>query len=257
MNLKTVFLISLIGTLFCTLPALAESKVEYEGEINGLIAVPDNFFANFGKMMPADRKEETVFIRNKGDSPAEFFFYTKLEEDLQTLIENGNPVGTADQNGRSAELLKKVKLTIWMEKEENDIEIYQGNLAATTLQEGISLGKYSSGEEGKLIFQIEIPKELGNVYASSDTDVIWVFSVKVDGSSSSAANRTTEEHIVSKKESETSQKQNSTSPILKEKRESSLPVILGIEDYSKLIGTVFIIGGSLIGIWLWIRKKEY
>lgn len=253
-NLKRTFFISLIGILFYTLPVLAESKVEYEGEANGLIAAPDDFFSDFGEMMPGDKKEETVFIRNKGNSLTEFFFYTKLEQELQTLIENENPNNTERQIGRSAELLKKVKLTIWMEKAENHLEIYQGNLAATTLQKGVSLGKFGSGEEGKLTFQIEIPKELGNIYASNDTNVIWVFSVTVDTDSSSEVNATTQEQVENKKESESSK--NPFSPILEEKRESSSPVILGISDHSKLIGVIFIIGGSLAGIWIKIRKRK-
>lgn len=240
----------MISLLFCTLPVFAECKVEYEGEAKGLMAVPDDFFASFGEMMPGDRKEETVFIKNKGDSAAEFFFYTKLEQQLQTSIENDDTL--RNPNGSFPELLNKVKLRIWLEKGGNRTEIYDGNLAATALQKGISLGNYNSGEEGELKFQMEIPKELGNVYASSNTEVIWVFSVRTDDVSNTTVSKTSEEFI----ERSLEPSKNSATPILDEKRESSLPVILGVMDYSKLAGILFLVSGSLIGIWFRIRKKK-
>ena len=150
------------------------------------------------------------------------------------------------------ELLNKVKLRIWLEKGGDRTEIYDGNLAATALQKGISLGNYNSGEEGELKFQIEIPKELGNVYASSNTEVIWVFSVRTDDVSNTTVSKTSEEFI----ERSLEPSKNSATPISDEKRESSLPVILGVMDYSKLAGILFLVSGSLIGIWFRIRKKK-
>ena len=155
------------------------------------MAVPDDFFASFGEMMPGDRKEETVFIKNKGDSAAEFFFYTKLEQQLQTSIENDDTL--RNPNGSFPELLNKVKLRIWLEKGGDRTEIYDGNLAATALQKGISLGNYNSGEEGELKFQIENTKGIGKCICVSNTEVIWVFSVRTDDVSNTTVSKTSEE----------------------------------------------------------------
>ena len=110
-------------------------------------------------------------------------------------------------------------------------------MAATALEKGISLGKYHSGEEAELRFQIEIPKELGNIYASSSTEVIWTFSVQDSSDSNSSSNPTPSSANI-------------------DKRESSDAVILGISNYSWVLGSVFVIGGILGGIWLVFRRKR-
>lgn len=114
---------------------------------------------------------------------------------MSTLCANLLPESTQIACFSFPELLNKVKLRIWLEKGGDRTEIYEGNLAATGLQKGISLGNYNSGEEGELKFQMEIPKELGNVYASSNTEVIWVFSVRTDDVSNTTVSKTSEEFI--------------------------------------------------------------
>ncbi len=242
--------IILLNLIFSSvLSVSAECKVEYEGAAEGLIAVPDNFFEEFGIMMPADIKKEVVTIKNNENRQVEFYFHTKLEENLQNLIGKVNDPKTEEE--RAAVLLEKARLTIWLGKDKKKETIYDGNLAAATLKKGVSLGKYNAGEEGELLFQIEIPKEIGNIYANSNTDVIWIFSTKAD--SDSIPEETTE----SKKEPNDSKDQNIDSPPSNvDKRESSDPVILGISDYSWILGSGLIIGGVLGGIWLIFRRKK-
>ena len=41
-----------------------------------------------------------------------------------------------------------------------------------------SLGKFKSGQKGRLEFQLEIPREWDNAYALKKTDITWIFAVK-------------------------------------------------------------------------------
>lgn len=239
-------LFALFMILASPLPVSASCKVEYEGGAEGLVAAPDDFFSEFPIMMPGDKEEEEIIIRNKQNNPTEFYFRTKLDEKLQKLLDEEMDITQKD--GRSVQLLKKIKLTIWMQ--DSNQMIYEGNLAATSLQEGISLGKYDGWQEEKMKFQIEIPKELGNVYASNNTSVVWVFSVKEDSTITSSKDEYTDKEdptVLTKPTIETTKSNG--------EKESSESVILGISDYSWMLGVGLLIAGILNGVCLILKKK--
>lgn len=239
-------LFALFMILASPLPVSASCKVEYEGGAEGLVAAPDDFFSEFPIMMPGDKEEEEIIIRNKQNNPTEFYFRTKLDEKLQKLLDEEMDITQKDR--RSVQLLKKIKLTIWMQ--DSNQMIYEGNLAATSLQEGISLGKYDGWQEEKMKFQIEIPKELGNVYASNNTSVVWVFSVKEDSTITSSKDEYTDKEdptVLTKPTIETTE--------FNGEKESSESVILGISDYSWMLGVGLLIAGILNGVCLILKKK--
>ena len=80
-------------------------------------------------------------------------------------------------DGRSEEqmnMLKKVRFEI----SQNKKILYKGTLDAAELAKARSLGKFKSGQKGRLEFQLEIPREWDNAYALKKTDITWIFAVK-------------------------------------------------------------------------------
>ena len=71
-------------------------------------------------------------------------------------------------------MLKKVRFEI----SQNKKILYKGTLDAAELVKARSLGKFKSGQKGRLEFQLEIPREWDNAYALKKTDITWIFAVK-------------------------------------------------------------------------------
>ena len=133
-------------------------SVEFNGKAHKLIAVPDDFFTNLESAMPGDILKDAVQIANTTDQEAELFFQTNTD-------------------GRSEEqmnMLKKVRFEI----SQNKKILYKGTLDAAELAKARSLGKFKSGQKGRLEFQLEIPREWDNAYALKKTDITWIFAVK-------------------------------------------------------------------------------
>ena len=145
------------GTLTCK-KGNTKLSVEFNGKAHKLIAVPDDFFTNLESAMPGDILKDAVQIANTTDQEAELFFQTNTD-------------------GRSEEqmnMLKKVRFEI----SQNKKILYKGTLDAAELAKARSLGKFKSGQKGRLEFQLEIPREWDNAYALKKTDITWIFAVK-------------------------------------------------------------------------------
>ena len=145
------------GTLTCK-KVNTKLSVEFNGKAHKLIAVPDDFFTNLESAMPGDILKDAVQIANTTDQEAELFFQTNTD-------------------GRSEEqmnMLKKVRFEI----SQNKKILYKGTLDAAELAKARSLGKFKSGQKGRLEFQLEIPREWDNAYALKKTDITWIFAVK-------------------------------------------------------------------------------
>ena len=113
---------------------------------------------NLESAMPGDILKDAVQIANTTDQEAELFFQTNTD-------------------GRSEEqmnMLKKVRFEI----SQNKKILYKGTLDAAELVKARSLGKFKSGQKGRLEFQLEIPREWDNAYALKKTDITWIFAVK-------------------------------------------------------------------------------
>lgn len=131
--------------------------VQYEGGAKKLIAKPDDFFAQFGTLMPGDEQKDTVKIKNKGENSVNIFFKTEgLEE---------------------AELLEKTELTIKNRASHSEEErlIYKGNLRSKEIEEYLLLGCYEPNYEGEFIFTLKLPEELNNIYSLEKRKVKWYF----------------------------------------------------------------------------------
>lgn len=131
--------------------------VQYEGDAKKLIAKPDDFFAQFGTLMPGDEQKGTVKIKNKGKNSVNIFFKTEgLEE---------------------AELLEKTELTIKNRASNSEEErvIYKGNLRSREIEQYLFLGCYEPSYEGEFIFDLKLPEQLNNIYSLEKRKVKWYF----------------------------------------------------------------------------------
>lgn len=149
--------------------------VHYEENANQFITKPDDFFAQFGTLMPGDEQEGRVEIKNKGKNSVNIFFKTEgLEE---------------------AELLEKTKLTIKNRASDSEEEriVYEGNLRSKELKNYILLGCYEPSYEGEFTFLLKLPEELNNEYSLEKRKVKWYFMAEemVDPSMTTTATTTT------------------------------------------------------------------
>lgn len=138
-------------------------SVKFHGDAQKLLAVPDDFFRNFGDILPGDTKKDHVSISNTDKETVEIFFRTELK----------------NQTKEQKDLLEKLKLTISM----NGKDFYTGSLKASSLERSVSLGKFKPQTEGNLTFSITAPQDLKNTYALRDASVNWIFTVNKKESS--------------------------------------------------------------------------
>lgn len=140
-----------------------ELSVKFHGDAQKLLAVPDDFFRNFGDILPGDTKKDSVSISNTDKETVEIFFRTELK----------------NQTKEQMELLEKLELTISMSGK----ELYTGSLKSSSLERPVSLGKFKPQTEGMLTFSITAPHDLKNTYALRDASVNWIFTVNKKSSS--------------------------------------------------------------------------
>ncbi|MBS5196934.1 MAG: hypothetical protein KHY93_07240 [Clostridiales bacterium] len=138
-------------------------SVKFHGDAQKLLAVPDDFFRNFGDILPGDTKKDDVSISNTDKETVEIFFRTELK----------------NQTKEQKDLLEKLTLTISMDGK----DFYTGSLKSSSLERPVSLGKFKPQTEGNLTFSITAPKDLKNAYALRDASVNWIFTVNKKESS--------------------------------------------------------------------------
>ena len=139
-----------------------ELSVKFHGDAQKLLAVPADFFRNFGAILPGDTKKDEISISNTDKNAVEIFFRTEIQ----------------NQTKEQKELLEKLALTVSM----NGKKFYTGNLKSSSLERSVLLGKFEPQTEGKLTFSITAPPNLKNSYALRDASVNWIFTVnKKDG----------------------------------------------------------------------------
>lgn len=164
-KLKIIMIVAVIFILIMP-NVINANTVEYRGEAEGLIATPEDFFLDFGELMPGDKKEGKALIKNNTKEKIEVFF--KTEE-----LAKSEEYDEIDDS-----LLQKISLKIKLKTSNEEKDIYEGNLGAEAISKDyISLGTYEKDFDGEFIFEIEVPKELKNIYALSSTEVKWVFYV--------------------------------------------------------------------------------
>lgn len=155
------------GATLCRMPKTRLS-VEFNGKAHKLLAVPGDFFSNFGTAMPGDEFEDTVTVSNTTDKKAEIFFRTAVQ----------------GQESDQMELLKGIALSVSM----NGKTLYQGTLDSPGLKKDQSLGVFEPDEKGELHFKLSVPSEWDNSYALRKADVQWIFTVNEDEAAKSQKN---------------------------------------------------------------------
>ncbi|MCI5648855.1 MAG: hypothetical protein ACI4EG_13480 [Fusicatenibacter sp.] len=132
-------------------------NVELKEDASELVALPEDFFANFGLLMPGDLVSDTVRIQNPSKTETELFFSTKAGEN-------------------SGDLSQKIQLIIELDGK----QVYQGSLRSAELQQEISLGVFEPGCDKSMKFILLVPEDMKNEYAMAQTDEKWIFSARFE-----------------------------------------------------------------------------
>lgn len=125
-------------------------QVIYENGAEGLVKVGDDFFSNWGQLMPGDIVKDKVLIKNNYSLPTTIYFRTNKVDD--------------------SELLKKIKLRIFTDKE----ELYNGSMLGNITDE-MELVTLNKGEQLVVFYELEVPSELTNEFSLATTKTEWVF----------------------------------------------------------------------------------
>ena len=134
-----------------------EFKVEFSGEAADLIHVPEDFFQNWGRLMPGQTVTDELTVSNSF-KPATIYFFTE------------NVAEGDDQ----LKLLNQLELQIVkVDADGTETVIYSGSLSGTVTP--ISLGNYAVGDSATLKYAVTMPARLQNEYTLLDTQTKWVF----------------------------------------------------------------------------------
>ena len=126
-------------------------SVSYEGGAEGLVKVGDDFFSNWGDLMPGDVVSDTVTVANKYAKSVSIYFRT------ETIAQD--------------KLLKELNLQIKCD----DTVLYDGSMDGE-VKNKVLLGTLKNGETKKLTYTLTVPSWLNNPYAMSKTETKWIFT---------------------------------------------------------------------------------
>lgn len=126
---------------------------------DAITITPDNFFSEFGTMMPGDVMEDTVDISNNYSKAIELFFKT-------------SPLENED-------MLSKIMFTVSMAKDNVVKDIYKGNLN-DGIPEYLSLGVFEQEEKGMLHFRLELSGQTDNALSLEKAKSIWYFRTRYE-----------------------------------------------------------------------------
>jgi hypothetical protein len=161
-------------------------SVEFKDGSEGLVKVGDDFFSNWGTLLPGDTFTDKITVGNNYSKEVEIFFHT------ETIADD--------------ELLKQIQITI---KNGNTV-IYEGPLSGTV--EKVSLGTFKKGETTDLFYTIHVPAELTNKYALADTKTKWIFTTSLGSDTSSDSSTKSSSSSSSSSRSSSSSSSSSEKP---------------------------------------------
>lgn len=136
-------------------------QVVYEGVAQGIVIMPDDFFAHFESMLPGGTYSDVITLENSAENPTEIFFKTGVIE-------------------RNKKLLEKIQVEIKSTVSGSEKVIYTGPYNSESLQEYVSLGTLASGGKGEMTFTITIPEELDNEFTLETGSIEWYFKAVED-----------------------------------------------------------------------------
>lgn len=167
-NLKKSFLLTIVFLIIMCKPGVASTfatpNVELEGNAKGIVFISgDEPFLWSDNVLPGDKLERNIVLRNNYDSPYKIFMkasrVTKKEK---------------------YDLLEKMDLRVTYD----GINIYTGPVSGENgLEENIFLGTINPGESKTLNAVASFPgKTMGNEYKNKKGQVDWIFTaVRLDG----------------------------------------------------------------------------
>ncbi|MDO4518934.1 MAG: hypothetical protein Q4B47_01345 [Eubacteriales bacterium] len=139
----------------------AALNIKLDGEAGKIMIFPDDFFSNFGYLMPGDTLKDSVKITNFTDEKLQLWFRTDHSEASQEQYD----------------LMRQMRMKIYRD----DLKIYEGNVASDLLEKEICLYVLEPREQGILSFEIEVPTSIDNTYALADGLVRWHFRAESAG----------------------------------------------------------------------------
>ena len=128
-------------------------SIVYKNGSEGLVHAGDDFFANWGDLMPGDVLTGTAQISNQMKIPVSLYF--------------------AMESSGEKEILEQLHLTI----KNGESVVYDGNLAGS-IEPATLLMKYEPGSETEFSYELRVPAELNNAYALSQFQTAWTFSAE-------------------------------------------------------------------------------
>ena len=231
-------------------------SVEFEGGAEGLVRVGDDFFMNWGALMPGDTMTGEVTVGNSYAEPVQIWFYTENVDD--------------------GKLLDKIILTI----KNKDVVIFKGPMSKVT-DGKILLGTFAKGEHTKLTYTVHVPEELKNEFALTKTKTKWIFKCNLEeskptpdkkddkkhytsGSSSSSKDKTVIKQetpgVVEIPSETTSETKAAEEGEQKKIRRGILgdreDILLDTGDRIKLGAVMLVFIGSLVGMVVLLKKRR-
>lgn len=128
-------------------------SIVYKNGSEGLVHAGDDFFANWGDLMPGDVLTGTAQISNQMKIPVSLYF--------------------AMESSGEKEILEQLHLTI----KNGESVVYDGNLTGS-IEPATLLMKYEPGSETEFSYELRVPAELNNAYALSQFQTAWTFSAE-------------------------------------------------------------------------------
>lgn len=159
--IKTIILtVSLLSIITIKGEAIEKTppNVQLLGKADGLVHIPgDDLFLHYPNMLPGDKIQRTLEIKNEYEYPYELFLKAKRISPKEEY-----------------DLLQKLNLKITYKNK----VIYEGATSGENkLLEDISLGVFNPGQEEMLVATVELDGPgTGNEYKNKYAEVDWIFT---------------------------------------------------------------------------------
>ena len=135
--------------------------IKYRNNAKKSIIVQESFLDKIAALLPGDKTEEKVKIKNISNDRANYTLDITKEEKLTKEEE---------------EILKGIKLKITNSK---GLTVFSGNLLDV---ERILLGEYGAGEEDELTFEFDVSMDPNTVLEKVKSKLRWIFQASYDES---------------------------------------------------------------------------
>ena len=147
------------------IPAFAANvTITYKGKSENFEITQDgneitNLFADFQGVMPGDKLNATITVKNDADDRVKVKIYMRALDSAENIA-----------------LLDQLKLTV---KQDGDSVLFEGMASEMEkLSEWKCLGTFYSGADVDLNVTLEVPIEMGNDFQNTKSEFQWEFKVE-------------------------------------------------------------------------------